>query len=248
MVYGVFRNVQLALKQRGGWKGLLDHMYTNGDYPFKFGTLMGSDAGGNKYFENRIDYPFGQHRWVEPGDRHNFDASSIPPEWNGWMCSMNDTTPDTESTYLENAKQNISPICHSDAPFDNNVGHQEKVFNFHHLHNQTSVRSRGYNIGNPIVGLPPGAPDAYYTQPGSQYNAASRKPFEFVGDLDEGKPDTVVHRLYKNQKWADRLTNEDEKVSAAKKLADSQKKMVEDIAQSAKRARKMRNIGSATML
>ena len=51
-VYGVYRNVQLALKMRGGWKGLWDHMYTNGDYPFKIGRLVGTDAGGNKYYEN----------------------------------------------------------------------------------------------------------------------------------------------------------------------------------------------------
>jgi hypothetical protein len=28
---------------------------------------MGCDAAGNRYYENRVDYPFGQHRWVEPG-------------------------------------------------------------------------------------------------------------------------------------------------------------------------------------
>lgn len=50
----------------------------NGDYPFKFGTYMGHDAAGNRYYENRVDYPFGQHRWVEPGDIHNFDSASIP--------------------------------------------------------------------------------------------------------------------------------------------------------------------------
>ena len=38
---------------------------------------MGSDAAGNRYYENRVDYPFGQHRWVEPGDIHNFDATSV---------------------------------------------------------------------------------------------------------------------------------------------------------------------------
>ena len=44
MVWGVVRTVQQSLKYRGGWKGLLEHMYTNGDYPFKFGTCMGVDA------------------------------------------------------------------------------------------------------------------------------------------------------------------------------------------------------------
>jgi hypothetical protein len=28
---------------------------------------MGGDAAGNRYYENRVDYPFGQHRWIEPG-------------------------------------------------------------------------------------------------------------------------------------------------------------------------------------
>ena len=31
---------------------------------------MGGDAAGNRYYENRVDYPFGQHRWVEPGKFH----------------------------------------------------------------------------------------------------------------------------------------------------------------------------------
>lgn len=31
---------------------------------------MGADAAGNRYYENRVDYPFGQHRWVEPGTYH----------------------------------------------------------------------------------------------------------------------------------------------------------------------------------
>jgi len=30
----------------------------------KFGDLKGVDVNGNKYFEN-VEYPFGQHRWVE---------------------------------------------------------------------------------------------------------------------------------------------------------------------------------------
>ena len=28
MVYGLIRTVQASLKYRGGWKGLLEHMYT----------------------------------------------------------------------------------------------------------------------------------------------------------------------------------------------------------------------------
>ena len=32
MVYGVIQNVKQALKMRGGWKGLLDHMYKVSSY------------------------------------------------------------------------------------------------------------------------------------------------------------------------------------------------------------------------
>ena len=28
MVYGLIRSIQAALKYRGGWKGLMEHMYT----------------------------------------------------------------------------------------------------------------------------------------------------------------------------------------------------------------------------
>ena len=65
------------------------------------GTYMGCDAMGNRYYENRVDYPFGQHRWVEPADLHNFDATMVPPEWHGWMVSMNDAAPSQEEQHFE---------------------------------------------------------------------------------------------------------------------------------------------------
>lgn len=213
MVYGVIRNFQAALKYRGGWRGLLENMYTNGDYPFKFGTYMGCDAAGNRYYENRVDYPFGQHRWVEPGDIHNYDSASIPPEWHGWMTSMNDAPPAAEGDYINDMKQNIIPLCRSDAKIDHNVGHQEEVYNFHHLHNLSTVRSRGFGIGNPVVGLAPGAKDSYYTQPGSPYNDASIRPRVNIGDLDEAKGGG---RPYKNEKWAERLRTPEEKAAIEK--------------------------------
>jgi NADH:ubiquinone oxidoreductase subunit len=210
MVYGVIRTFQAALKYRGGWRGLLEHMYTNGDYPFKFGTYMGHDAAGNRYYENRVDYPFGQHRWVEPGDIHNFDSASIPPEWHGWMTSMNDAPPSSEESYISKRGEDIIPLDHSSVPSDGKsvVGHQETVMNFHHLHNLTTVRSRGWGIGNPIVGLPPGAKDSYYTQPGSPYNEGSIRPRVNIGDLDSAKGGG---RPYKSEKWADRLRTKQER-------------------------------------
>jgi len=86
----VIRNLQAAAAARGGWRGVIAHMYSNGDYPFKFGKLIGTDMSGNKYYENVVDYPAGQHRWCEPADADNYDASSISPEWHGWMHHMSD--------------------------------------------------------------------------------------------------------------------------------------------------------------
>ena len=125
---------------------------------------MGADAAGNRYYENRVDYPLGQHRWVEPGDIHNFDSTQVPPEWHGWLTQMNDVTPSQEDKYIEEKTKDIRTGEISHAPYLSNIGHQEPYYNFNHMHNQSQIRSRGYMIGNPIVKLPPNVPDAYYTQ------------------------------------------------------------------------------------
>jgi len=208
---GLVENFRTALKYRGGVRGLLEHMYANGDFPFKVGTYMGCDAHGNRYYENRTDYPIGQHRWVEPADIHNFDSSMVPPEWHGWMTSMNDATPTTEPEYIDEMKKRIHPSAPSDAPYDHNVGYQNEYFNFNGMHNQSQIRSRGYGIGNSIVGLPPFAPDAFYTQPGSPYNPAFIRKFQYEGDLDEAKGGG---RPYKNELWKKRLMTAAEKDAA----------------------------------
>mmetsp|Transcript_25933 Transcript_25933/g.39735 ORF Transcript_25933/g.39735 Transcript_25933/m.39735 type:complete len:239 (+) Transcript_25933:55-771(+) len=225
MVLSVYQNFSKALKYRGGWWNLVLHMYTNGDYPFKFGTYMGSDAAGNRYYENGVDYPFGQHRWVEPGDVNNFDSSSIPPEWHGWMTSMNDVAPSTESDFFERNEASLPELCRSDVVVKDRkmVGHQEKLFHFHNMHNQSQVRSRGYGIGNPIVGLPPHAPDAYYVQPGSPYHDSA---------VEEGRARKNLGGVPRNEKWKMRLMSDadkkaivDEQEAATKGLADMLKNM-----------------------
>jgi hypothetical protein len=165
---------------------------------------MGCDAAGNRYYENRVDYPTGQHRWVEPADIHNFDSTMVPPEWHGWMTSMHDATPSQEDAFIEELTKRINPSSPSDAPYRNNVGYQNEYYNFNHMHVQSQIRSRGYGIGNSIVGLPPGAPDAYYTQPGSPYNPAFIRPLVYEGDLGGGRP-------YKNDIWKNRLMTAVEK-------------------------------------
>lgn len=206
---------------------------------------MGGDAAGNRYYENRVDYPFGQHRWVEPGDIHNFDSASIPPEWHGWMTSMNDVPPVAEDDFFDEKKQDIIKMCRSDTGIDHNVGHQEKMFHFHDLHNQSTVRSRGYGIGNPVVGLPPGAKDSYYTQPGSPYNDASIRPRVDIGDLDSG---SGGGRPYKSLKWADRLRTPDEKAAIEKGKLDAAKASIEiEKANAARRKLAMAARGAGTV-
>jgi len=177
---------------------------------------MGCDAAGNRYYENRVDYSLGQHRWVEPADIHNFDATQVPPEWHGWLTHMNDATPSLEEEYIEEKMKNLRVGEISHAPYLSNIGHQEPYFNFHNMHNQSQIRSRGYGIGNPIVGLPPGAPDAYYTQPGSPYNDAFIRKFEKKGSLDSDGG-----RTYKSDMWKERLKTAAEK--EAEKTAEKER-------------------------
>jgi NADH:ubiquinone oxidoreductase subunit len=64
----------------------------------KFGTLVGVDKYGNKYYENRVDYPLNQHRWIEYAggkSAYEADASNVPPEWHGWLHSTT-TEPPTD--------------------------------------------------------------------------------------------------------------------------------------------------------
>mmetsp|Transcript_14036 Transcript_14036/g.27992 ORF Transcript_14036/g.27992 Transcript_14036/m.27992 type:complete len:216 (+) Transcript_14036:58-705(+) len=190
MVYGVVMNVRKAMAQRGGMWGLLKHMYTNGDYPLKFGRLVGEDKGGNKYYENTVDYPFGQHRWVEPYDIHNYDPSSIPPEWHSWMHSMTDVPGnegDTSDYFEEKYAKDVRQIlAKSDAIYDTSIGQTNPPPSntVNNLHNLSQLRARGWGVGNPNFYMDPKKPDQYYTQPGSAYNGAQQK---YVDDIMAGK-------------------------------------------------------------
>merc|ERR1719384_2827737 len=138
---------------------------------------------------------------------------------------MNDAPPSAEGDYINFRKESLIPLdSRSDAKYEDNIGHQEKLYNFHHLHNLSTVRSRGYGIGNPIVGLPPGAKSSFYTQPGSPYNDASIRPRVNIGDLDAAKGGG---RPYKSEKWADRLRTPEEKAAIEKAKLDAAKAAVE---------------------
>ena len=57
----------------------------------KVGKLVGTDAQGNEYYENRNEINF-RDRWVLYS-KWNFDASQIPVEWHAWMTHMTDQVP-----------------------------------------------------------------------------------------------------------------------------------------------------------
>lgn len=141
---------------------------------------------------------------------------------------MNDATPALEQEYMEEMQKRQISIEHSDAPYRDNVGHQEPYFNFNHQHNQSQIRSRGYGVGNTVVGLPPGAPDAFYTQPGSPYNPASMRKLEFEGDLDADKGGG---RPYKNGMWKERLMTSADR----QKIAEAEENRMKELTEKAKK-------------
>lgn len=53
------------------------------------GKLVGEDEFGNKYFEN-TSYQSGRHRWVEYADLDNYNATTVPSEWHGWLSHVDD--------------------------------------------------------------------------------------------------------------------------------------------------------------
>ncbi|KAF8567983.1 hypothetical protein P879_03036 [Paragonimus westermani] len=60
----------------------------------KWGTHVGTDKFGNKYYENN-KYFMGRNRWVIYGNRFGWDyeGSQVPPEWHRWLHHMTDETP-----------------------------------------------------------------------------------------------------------------------------------------------------------
>lgn len=131
----------------------------------KFGTLIGVDKYGNKYYENRQDYIFGQHRWVEYAGEKNFyevDASNVPAEWHVWLHSGTAEPPTNRTTGSVHRVQPVANAWGSSAPYERNLG---GVIN-EHTPNLSSFRPRGYNLGNGLAGGSKPNEELYYTQPG----------------------------------------------------------------------------------
>jgi NADH:ubiquinone oxidoreductase subunit len=88
-----FRHLKNAVRQHGGlWGSFLQIFRTD---ELKWGTLVGVDKFGNKYYENKL-YFMGRSRWVYYSDENigwDYDASQIPAEWHRWLHYIGDEPP-----------------------------------------------------------------------------------------------------------------------------------------------------------
>ncbi|GBG29532.1 NADH dehydrogenase ubiquinone 1 alpha subcomplex subunit 12 [Hondaea fermentalgiana] len=154
----------------------------------KFGTYVGTDEFGNKYYENleeqygkqltlsifasrcanphrlrrqQNDNEIGQHRWVEPARLTHgtlWDASEISPTWHGWLHSVTDKVPDSVEPTTETGYHIIDGV---DTPVRHhiNIKHRRDW-----RKNPTLQRERGYNVDHYFSKA--GVND-YYVQPGT---------------------------------------------------------------------------------
>jgi NADH:ubiquinone oxidoreductase subunit len=82
--------------RKEGWFGAYNKLRM--ESTFRKGTLVGTDANGNKYYQD-LEAPYGRTRWVEYptmpgvfGIDLKFDGSMVSPEWHGWLHYMHDKT------------------------------------------------------------------------------------------------------------------------------------------------------------
>mmetsp|Transcript_13623 Transcript_13623/g.41456 ORF Transcript_13623/g.41456 Transcript_13623/m.41456 type:complete len:224 (-) Transcript_13623:372-1043(-) len=121
------------------------------------GQLVGTDANGNRYFED-LNAPYGRTRWVEYPTvkgtwalEDKFDASMIHPDWHGWIHYMHDI------------------------PGDKVALQHSKPFKQHHRVNQTMLRPYYTTpAGFTSKHFEEGQPAAYHTPPGAMDNKKPR--------------------------------------------------------------------------
>ena len=133
----------------------------------KVGKLVGTDTQGNQYYENYKDYAAG-HRWVVYSGKeytsksfYDFDPSSIPPEWHGWL--HNTTAAPPTSTTVGEMHEPRALAAGSSAPYTRATG---GVVDPTLQPNKSNCKPRGWGLGN---GLAEGSKPFEYgpwTQPG----------------------------------------------------------------------------------
>ncbi|CAG5119466.1 unnamed protein product [Candidula unifasciata] len=87
-------NLWKTYKHNNGLIGSYLKLFRTDD--LKWGTLIGEDKFGNKYYQNTYFF-LGRSRWMEYSLQfgHDYDASQILPEWHRWMSYMTDDPPTT---------------------------------------------------------------------------------------------------------------------------------------------------------
>ncbi|CAL1528163.1 unnamed protein product [Lymnaea stagnalis] len=90
----VIVNSYKILRQNNGVIGSFLKLFRHDD--LKWGTCIGEDKFGNKYYQNNY-YFYGKNRWVSfpPSVGFDFDASQVPPEWHRWLQYITDEPPST---------------------------------------------------------------------------------------------------------------------------------------------------------
>ena len=90
-----YRIVKEAPTLSEGFKELWRQIYYMND--IKWGTLVGIDQFGNKYYENSEEFILGRDRWVFYKDYEGGipDPTTVPPTWFLWLHHMTDKNPTT---------------------------------------------------------------------------------------------------------------------------------------------------------
>lgn len=90
-----FMTLFRIIKENGGITKSAYKLFVQDE--LKWGTLVGEDKYGNRYYENNY-YFFGRNRWIEYNDNYflDYDGSQVPAEWHGWLHYRTDLTPDCD--------------------------------------------------------------------------------------------------------------------------------------------------------
>ena len=74
----------------------------------KYGTLIGTDRAGNKFFENLEELPL-RTRWVDYA-KHDYDAAQIEPGWHAWISYVVDKPPTKDPILLAGTRHYESSL------------------------------------------------------------------------------------------------------------------------------------------
>eukprot|EP00245_Coleochaete_scutata_P001815 TRINITY_DN12265_c0_g1_i1.p1 TRINITY_DN12265_c0_g1~~TRINITY_DN12265_c0_g1_i1.p1 ORF type:complete len:153 (+),score=25.73 TRINITY_DN12265_c0_g1_i1:115-573(+) len=111
---GVFGSIKKIASEGWLWSILDGNLLQTKMRQLGGAKLVGEDKFGNKYYENMANTQYGRHRWVEFGSKTDYNASSVPPEWHGWLHHITDNTPekiaDLKPSYAQPHRINLSGL------------------------------------------------------------------------------------------------------------------------------------------